>query len=280
MEYQFKDFKTSAEFKLLQGEDKIDVIPFDASKNKLLTIAWNRVADQNIEIDGKIFTFPKDSVLPLTSNAIFKFENPKDIIAWQFNRDFYCIIDHDKEVSCAGFIFYGSNQQLFIKLDNTYQQKLNLLLQICIDEFEEQDNIQGEMLRMLLKRLIILITRLGKLQYSNTEEGSPKELDIVRQFNLEVESHFKKLHQVQDYAALLNKSPKTLSNIFSKLDQKTPLQIIKERITIEAKRLMLYTDRSFKEIAFELGFDDPTGFSRFFKSQEGQSPTSFRKSTN
>lgn len=277
MKYQFTDFKTGAIFKLLEKEKNLNVNPFDKDLPKLLTIAWNQNEDQIIQIDGEPYTFPQNTILPLTGNAIFKFERPEDITAWQFNRDFYCILDHDKEVSCAGFIFYGSNQQLFIKLDEKYQQKLDSLFHIFIDEFDEQDTIQGEMLRMLLKRLVILITRLGKKQYSKVEDDKPEELDIVRQFNLEVEGHFKKLHQVQDYAGLLNKSPKTLSNIFSKLDQKTPLQIIRERITIEAKRLILYTDKSFKEIAYELGFDDPTGFSRFFKKQSGLSPSTFRK---
>ncbi|MDB4439106.1 helix-turn-helix domain-containing protein, partial [bacterium] len=205
-------------------------------------------------------------------------EKPSEVTAWQFNREFYCIIDHDKEISCAGFIFYGSTEHLFIQLDEVYQNKIDLLFKIFIDEFNEEDTIQGEMLRMLLKRLIILITRLGKQQYNSGPEMETQDLDIVRQFNLAVESHYKKLHQVQDYAALLNKSPKTLSNLFSKHNQKTPLQIIRERITLEAKRLMLYTDSTFKEIAYGLGFDDPTGFSRFFKNQTGYSPSAFRKS--
>jgi len=278
MQHKYSQLNTDAIFRLLKEEENFEHSAFDEKKNALLTIAWNKKEDQKITIDGEEYNFPKNSILPLTGNNTYTFEKPCGVTAWQFNKEFYCIVDHDKEISCAGFIFYGSNEHLFINLDDVFQKKIELLYKIFLDEFNEEDNIQGEMLRMLLKRLIIMITRLGKQQYNAKPELETQDLDIVRQFNLEVESNYKKLHQVQDYAALLNKSPKTLSNLFSKHNQKTPLQIIRERITLEAKRLMLYTDVTFKEIAYDLGFDDPTGFSRFFKSQTGSSPSNFRKS--
>jgi AraC family transcriptional regulator, transcriptional activator of pobA len=84
---------------------------------------------------------------------------------------------------------------------------------------------------------------------------------------------------VQYYAALLNKSPKTIANLFTANSTKTPLQVIHERIITEGKRLLLYTDKSVKEIANELGFADLTHFSKFFKNQTNQSPTDFHKPT-
>lgn len=277
MQHNYSQLSTNAIFRLTRNENSFNHSAFEEKKNALLTIVWNPNENQMITIDGKEYSFPKNTILPLTNSNTYSFERPTEITAWQFNREFYCIVDHDKEISCAGFIFYGSNEHLFIKLDEIFQNKIELLFKIFIDELNEEDNIQGEMLRMLLKRLIILITRLGKQQYNSGPELETQDLDIVRQFNLEVERHFRELHQVQDYASLLNKSPKTLSNLFSKHNQKTPLQIIRERITLEAKRLMLYTDSTLKEIAYDLGFDDPTGFSRFFKNQTGSSPSTFRK---
>lgn len=246
------------------------------TKEALLTIAWNIGSDQKVMIDEVEYEFPSQHVLPLIAANSFKFSKPADIIAWQFNREFYCILDHDQEVSCAGFIFYGDKDHMMIALDNAYQIKIEMLHQIFVDEFSEKDNIQGEMLRMLLKRLIILITRLGKKQYYRDDSITNDESDLVRQFNISLDANFRELHQVQDYANLLNKSPKTLSNIFSKYSEKTPLQLIKERIILEAKRLLYYTDKTSKEIAFDLGFEDPASFSRLFKNATGTSPSSFK----
>ena len=63
---------------------------------------------------------------------------------------------------------------------------------------------------------------------------------------------------------MLPKSPKTLSNPFSKTYNKTPLQFIQERLILEAKRALHYTNKPIKEIAYDLGFKDLQGFSRFF----------------
>jgi AraC family transcriptional activator of pobA len=81
---------------------------------------------------------------------------------------------------------------------------------------------------------------------------------------------------VNYYAQRLNKSPKTLSNIFALYNRKTPVQMIQERIIIEAKRLLNYTDRSVKQITYELGFEDPAYFSNFFKRNTSVSPIEFR----
>ena len=213
----------------------------------------------------------------LTGNQHFEFSKPEHIIAWQFNRDFYCIVDHDIEVSCSGLIFYGSTDQLVITLDEKEKAKIDLLYKVFVDEFEERDNLQEDMIRMLLKRLIIKITRLYKLQ-SNISTIVTEDLDLVRQFNLLVERHFKEWHQVQDYAGELNKSPKTLSNLFSKFSNKSPLKIIHERIILEAKRLLIYSEFTIKEIAYELGFQEVPPFNRLFKKIVVETPSDFRKS--
>jgi AraC-like DNA-binding protein len=82
---------------------------------------------------------------------------------------------------------------------------------------------------------------------------------------------------VADYAEMLNKSPKTLSNLFKKYNEKSPLQIIQNRIILEARRLLRYSDKSIKEIAYVIGYEDIQSFSRFFKKMEGVSPSEFKK---
>lgn len=278
MVFKYSEVATDGLFYLIKEETDFHRHFFRDRKLSLLTIAWNRGPDQKINIDGVDFQFASNSIVSLMTNNTFYFERPEDIVAWQYNRAFYCIIDHDKEVSCVGFLFYGSNGVMFMGLDTDYARKINALLTVFLDEFSEKDNIQGEMLRMLLKRLIILITRLAKRQHLNGFDLPEEEFDIVRRFNLLVENHYRQYHQVQDYANLLNKSPKTLSNLFALYNNKTPLQVIKERIALEAKRLLQYTDKTSKEIAFELGFEDPANFSRFFKQQTGLPPGDFKVS--
>ena len=275
MRYAFHEPKTGGVLNLVCQEAAFERQSFRDRSERLLTIAWNTGNDQLITIDGVAYPFPKQTMLPLMVSQSFTFTHPEYIVAWQFDRAFYCIVDHDKEVSCVGFLFYGAKDPLFLRLDAPEQRKFDALLLVFDDEFSTQDTIQGEMLRMLLKRLIIKLTRLAKDQYLNPAL-SEKDLDIVRRFNLLVEIHYRTLHAVSDYADLLNKSPKTLSNLFGLYNQHSPLHIIHDRIALEAKRLLLYTDKSTKEIAFELSFSEVPHFSRFFKKQVGQAPSEFK----
>ena len=100
--------------------------------------------------------------------------------------------------------------------------------------------------------------------------------EIVRQYYNLVDEHYRTKKQVQDYADMLHKSPKTLSNIFSTCKLPSPLRVIHERVEAEAKRLLLYSNKSAKEIADILGFEDQASFSRFFKNMTGQSAVQFR----
>ncbi|MEO9954065.1 AraC family transcriptional regulator [Nonlabens sp.] len=243
----------------------------------LYKIVWCTEGEERLIVDGYEVVLKKNQVLFCTPVNIV--EIPKDnygLIAFVFNREFYCIQHNDSEVSCMGMLFFGSSTAPIIDLTVKEQASFNAMLVLFQEEFDTKDHIQGEMLRTLLKRMLITSTRLIK-QESYQPDLTVKQVDLVRRFNILVEQHFKEKHQVADYADLLFKSPKTLSNFFKKHDVKSPLKIINERITAEAKRLLLYSDKSAEEIAYELGYNEPSHFSKFFKKQVGTSPLSFRK---
>ena len=247
--------------------------PLDDSYYKIL---WNRTATVNINVDGVPVELKKDELMFLSPFQYLENPDNGNFRLLKFNKEFYCIQQHDNEVSCIGFLFYGASGVSVISLDDMNIQGFEMVYKMFIEEFSYNDNVQGEMLTALLKRLIIKSTRLGRQQIL-VGDNEDLKYDIIRFFNLEVEIHFKNLKKVKEYADKLNKSPKTLSNTFAKLGLPSPSQIINNRIILEAKRLFLYTDNSDKEIAFELGYDDASNFSRFFKSQTGESPREFRE---
>lgn len=276
MTFQYQNSQTSSEFRLIIEEPAFDRVFFGRDrKDKLLTIAWNRGEKQQAMIDNVAYDFPANSILCLMVNETFSFSHPAAIVAWQFNRDFYCIVDHDKEVSCVGFLFFNTSQRMFVALNEAEQKRVDLLLGVFQEEFETPDLVQGEMLQVLLKRLIIIVTRLAKQQYLDATISDDK-LDTIRKFNLLVENHYRDSHQVKFYADKLNKSPKTLSNLFALYNHQSPQMVIQERVLLEAKRLLQYTDKSAKEIANDIGFEDAGHFSKFFKKHTSLSPTELR----
>lgn len=246
-------------------------------KGDFYKIIWAKDNDITLNIDGYSVRLKKDCILFCTPYNMIQIDSfLKGVISLNFDSEFYCIRDHDHEVSCNGFLFLGSSFPIQVKLSEKERKSFETHFMFFEEEFETEDHIQGEMLRVLLKRLLIKSVRLLKktIVTPNLEQS---KIDIIRQYNLLVEAHFREKHKVSEYAGLLNKSPKTLSNLFSKFNNKTPLQVINDRIILEAKKLLLHSDKSSKEIAFGLGFSEASHFSKFFKNQVGISPVHFKK---
>lgn len=243
-----------------------------------LTVLWNIDREALLVIDRVEFRIQKNQIIFLTEFHQMEIKNIQQLRLIRFNRSFYCIIDHDSEVGCKGILFFGASQVPLISIPVDESEKFETLWKMFGIEMQSKDSLQIEMLQMMLKRFLILCTRLYKIQHKVLTMGKGS-MDIVRQFNFLVESFFKTKHTVAEYAELLNKSPKTLSNLFAQYNQKTPLQIIQDRKLLEARRLLHYTDKSVKEIAYELGFEDVQTFSRFFKKKEGVSPKQYKVKT-
>lgn len=274
-----KSFHNSkVEARLILCENEVKTPAFDKS-SKYLRIIWNRsVKYMKLLIDDKpVILFPNNLICLSYLQNIHITDLGAGYSAILFNREFYCIHTNDKEVSCNGLLFFGSDVTPVISLDENETTTLDYLFRVLLEEFDTIDSNQEEMLRILLKRLIIRCTRLARKQWFKSE-AAPNDIDTIRQFIIYVEEHYKTLHKVSDYAALMNKSPKTITNTFSLFSENTPLQIIHERIILEAKRQLLYTDKPLKQIGHELGFEDPAQFSKLFKNIEGKNAVDFKKS--
>lgn len=276
MKYEYSDRKLNAFFGYTNQIEK-DQNGFSAS-NGTIHFLWNRnETPVHLQVDDLSIRLNPNQLLTTTYFHKVLFEkNQSPLTALLFNREFYCIVDHDEEVSCNGVLFFGTQDIPIISIPREQQRKFDLLLEVILDEFETHDNIQGDMLQMLLKRFIIICTRLAKEQLI-VKELKDSQVDTIRAFNVLVDIHFRTKRKVKDYAALLHKSPKTLSNLFSIYNQKSPQQVIQERIVLEAKRLLIYTDKQNQEIAYDLGFEDPAYFSRYFKKIAKLSPSEFKE---
>ncbi|TVQ09104.1 MAG: helix-turn-helix domain-containing protein [Bacteroidetes bacterium] len=244
-----------------------------------LKFIWNRnTHPAELLVDGSPLTLFPNQVLCCTylQHITCELKEDADLILLSFNKAFYCIHTHDAEVSCNGLLFFGSDYTPVIQVDEHEQQSLNTLVKVLEEEFDTIDGNQEEMLRILLKRFIIKSTRIARKQMLKGD--LPEErIDIIRQFNVLVEEHFKSLKHVSDYAAIMHRSPKTLTNVFSQHASKSPLQVIHDRIILEARRMLIFTDKSAKEIAWKLGYEDPSQFSRFFKKNTQMSIQDFKE---
>src|SRR3984957_18857636 len=140
MKWQFEDKATQGRFIVSMGDDSLKGEGILQDREEMVnTIVCNQGAAKTVVIDRISYTMPAMSVLPLVTNQHFVFERQDQLLTWQFNRDFYCIADHDAEVGCVGFLFYGIRHPLFIGLSQQEIGNISLIETLCIEDMEIRD---------------------------------------------------------------------------------------------------------------------------------------------
>lgn len=151
---------------------------------------------------------------------------------------------------------------------------------MIFDQMEKEFSGKSEgfetALRALLEVLFIRAERLFK--QSTASAKSDRDSALVRQFRLALETHFSAIQSVSAYARLLKMSPDRLSKAVHERIGQPASEIIRQRMLLEAKRLLAHTDMTVSEIAYALNFSDPSYFSRFFRRETDQAPGEFRES--
>lgn len=163
-----------------------------------------------------------------------------------------------------------------ILVPENMQEQLSRLFLNIEEEYKKHDTTSKDMYNSYLKLIIANINRAKK--NSNSEKLYKHDLHYsqFRKFKIEIEKYYRKEHGVQFYADILNVETRLLNTISKKYINKSAREIIRERILLEAQRNLFNQSKSIKEISFELGFEDPAYFTRFFKKNKGLSPQNYR----
>jgi len=216
------------------------------------------------------FTSPFQNIKILSETEI-------EIEVLNFHGDFYCIEFHKKEVACNGLLF--NNIYLFPHFSLTeevYQEISHYFSKI--KEVNYDEDFSGSVLQSYLQ-LILAISSREKNKLLPDKEIIKDDFNELKLFQNLVEEHFIVEKSLSFYADLLHVTSNTLSKKIKSKFNKTPSQIIQERVILEAKKQIHLTRKSIKEIAVELNFNDEFHFSKYFKKYVGISPTQFRKET-
>ncbi|WP_459210207.1 helix-turn-helix domain-containing protein [Aquimarina rhabdastrellae] len=238
-------------------------------------IYWIKEGRGTYTIDFKTYSFEGEVLFFLTPGQVFSItsEAIKEACRLSFIPDFYCIATHDKEISCNGILFNNTYETPFVKPQQRVSNQLRRVLENIIDEFEHPDTAQYDLLQSFLKQFIILSVRAKK---EGTMLLDEEESLVFKNFSVLVEQNYKKMHSVSAYAERLGITSKSLTKHLQRIGTSSPSTIIKERIILESKRALIYTDKNIKEIAYDLGYEDPAYFSRFFTKAVGKSPLNFK----
>lgn len=175
-------------------------------------------------------------------------------------------------------VFHTFDTAPFYRVNNEVAHTLQHLVQQMEEEMKYQNCFGNtDILKSLIRIFLIQVLRHGE-QNSELPMSNLKPAHILFiKFRKLVEQEYKHMHTVQEYADRLNVAQRTLHKCVNECSHTSPLSFINERIMLEAKRLVKYSNLMIKEIAFDLGFDDPSYFIKLFKKKTGYLPSDFRE---
>lgn len=178
-----------------------------------------------------------------------------------------------------------SNLRLFRESDETPPLPINEQMSIQLsqfakgmkDAFESTDDLRFDTIGAYLKLFLIACNGHCSLFPDTNPQSLEVGRSLIKRFKEEVEKHFHEWHQVKEYASELNVTPSYLNELVKSNINQSAKEYIQHRLVLEAKRMSLFTSKSSKEIGFDLGFEDPSHFSKFFKTTSGHSLQEFKE---
>jgi AraC family transcriptional regulator, transcriptional activator of pobA len=174
-------------------------------------------------------------------------------------------------------LFRNSDETPPLPVDEAIAGKLKIFADNMMETFRNQADMFLEIAGAYLKLFLIECNGHCSLSPGSNLQSIEVTKTLVKNFKDLVERQFSTSHQVKDYAESLNVTPNYLNEVIKTSVNIPAKEFIQNRIILEAKRMAVFTEKSAKEIGFDLGFDDPSHFSKFFKTNAGQSIQAFRE---
>jgi AraC-like DNA-binding protein len=173
--------------------------------------------------------------------------------------------------------FSGIIDDAVIQIEPALQQKITGLFEDIIAESEITDRLGLDLIRALLLQTFILLSRTntGKKE----KQALPYNYTLLKTFQKLIEKNFATLKLPRDYAELMYITPNHLNALCNDLLGLSAGEVIRNRILLEAKRLLINLDLTIAEIGYQLNFNDNSYFTKFFKKYTGSTPEEFRKIT-
>ena len=225
------------------------------------------------EVDFQQIAYSENTVIPVAMGQVQRFTLNENLEGYAilFTPDF--LIKENLDYS------YLYDFTIFLHTINPISSIANQAVYTLIDEMisEQQKKLEFntiEYQRNLLKNFLIQIERNKR---ERTDILCNDSLELFLKFRKLLEENVNYKVRVVDLCEQLNISEKQLNASIKRNQNTTAKKYIEDRVLLEIKRLLVYSALSIKEIAYEIGFEDPTNFTKYFKARMKILPTDYRQ---
>lgn len=270
-------FKSNSDhFFCLKTEEMMRLqYPVPPSKHSCHTLLFVESGSHKMRVGYEDYETTANEIIVVPAGQIFSIPN-----IYNTHNGYICQFHPDILIGK-----FGSREMLndfdFLKISGNPKTKLSpedipLIITIFDRLQKEYTDTNLADLNIVQTYLIALFYEMNKNSVKSSKHISAAEI-ITNKFKELIHLHIKTQHQVNHYASLLNVTPNHLNKCVKTVTGKSAVKWIDENILLEAKYLLFQTTLSINEIAAQVGHEDQSYFSRFFKKHEGISPIQYRK---
>lgn len=247
----------------------------------LYQMIWVKKGKGVFSAEGKTIEFKDNWVVFIVPNTLHSISFEQDAQVWSlyFTHDFM-------NVGYLGNMlqdFMGNVSRPMYKYIAIPEQKELLWEDLFFNLRQEFKNPYNLGYNASIKSwVVLLLTQLVRINTIQTDPDNKnpnfiKAEHLTNTFIHLLEQHYKREHRVTFYATKMNISSDTLNNHIRAVMNRTVGNLIRERIVLEAKRQLLYANKSVNQVAYLLNFEDDSYFIRFFKRETGMTPKAYKK---
>ncbi len=240
-------------------------------KHNFYEIIWVKKGNGTQTIDYKYYEITDDSLFFISPGQLHLFEEWQDIEGYciMFTESYFLQLFQNKNILFE--LSYVDNLYLnpFLKIEEEGKSKLHAVVDLLLEE-NSNETIQA-LLFVFLKQIQNLFSK------KVIDQNSKHQIVVFKQFKSLVDQNFNKNLVLKEYANQLNITAHYLNSTVKTICNKTASDIIRERILVEAKQLLQFSDDTITQICDKLGFKDSSYFARYFKKATSSSPLDFRK---
>jgi AraC family transcriptional activator of pobA len=279
--YNIKDFSPfytkETQFVIVPFEHLNEPSPFLwPHKHNFYEILWIRKGSSKHFVDNQELNLTEDSIYFMSPGQAHHFEHYEaingDVI--MFSEEFFVLNFTNKEAIRKLAFLHNSYKNSGIVLDEQSKATLQPVLKLIYEEFA-----RSNFSKIVISSLLYVFFEVLQRKYfdqQTKEKIIGTHVIISDKFRTLVEAHYRTQHQLSFYGSSLFVTPHYLNEAVKKAVGKTASEFIRDRIILEAKRMLVQTHIPIGEIADELGFKDFSYFSRHFKKYNQVSPEQFR----
>ena len=246
---------------------------FKPHRHSFHQLIWFKTAGRHF-VDYEMIDHPANAIFFLNPGQVHYFCEQSENEGYLFH--FNDIFLHKQAEQWRSYALFNDLSHPCLIPHAAALAEITRLTSLMTQELKHQEYNFRQQVYFLFQATLLTVERLKQKQ-PGSGGNTQGDFKLVKDFQALIGQNMDKFCSINEYSKLLGVSSKKLTALTKAYGQDTPANMVHARKILEAKRLLSNTTLSIKEIAYALGFDEPTYFTKYFKKHTHLTPTDFIK---